>query len=211
MLRHALVPIAAAALLLGPHVASQEGGGTDIFGRTRPTDETRLERKEPFLGAWRLVQMVDEELPDNGRTEEGFLLFSPGFMALEWHVMWNTQGGTGVEDDFASGIHSWDLDSLGNLTSNVLIGAFLDEDEVLEYEQPGFAWTFLARISGGMLTLTRNDGSRMTFVRHGGSGRGPGSDIFGRNSSDDETLDIFGRNVKTGDEDTDDERDGDRR
>ncbi|TDJ77137.1 MAG: hypothetical protein E2O39_02620 [Planctomycetota bacterium] len=211
MLRHALVPIAAAALLLGPPAAPQQGGGTDIFGRTRPVDEVRLARKEPFMGAWRLVQMVDHELPANGRSEEGFLLFSPGYMALQWHVMWDTVGGTGVEDDFASGIHSWDIDSLGNLTTNIMIGAFLDEEEILEYEQPGAGWTFQARITGGMLTLTRSDGSRMTFVRHLGLGPGAGRDIFGRTARDDETVDIFGRKVKSGDEDTSDERDGDGR
>lgn len=207
MLRHALVPLAAASLLIGSQATQQQGGSKDIFGRTLPPDEKRLDRKEAFLGGWRLVQMVDQELPEAGRSEEGYVVFTPEYMALEWHVMWDKPGGRSVDDDFSSGIHTWDIDSLGTLTSTIVIGAFLDDDRRLDYERPGNAWTFRARVTAGMLTLERTDGSRMTFARHDG-GLGTGKDIFGRTIGGGETLDLFGREVKPKPKDEDQETDG---
>jgi hypothetical protein len=207
MLRHSLIPLAAASLLLIPEAPQQGGAGTDIFGRPMPEDAARSERMEPFLGCWKLVQIDDPILPQIGRTEDGYLLFTPGYMALEWHVKWDSAGDIGSEDDFASGIHTWSIDPLGNLTSNILIGAFLDQQMQLGYEQAGAPWKYQASIAGGMLTLRRPDGSRMMFMRNGVGATGP--DIYGRTT---ESHDLFGRRIKSAEEDEDEEgRGGDGR
>jgi hypothetical protein len=156
----------------------EKTAGRDIYGR--PLKGNASDVATGILGCWQLVDIDDADLPAFGRTQAGFLLITEDFLALEIHVAWEEEGEAVVDEDFQSGIHEYHLDATGRLVTTGLIGAFLHpEDYELTWEPPAEQRRFYVDLAGSVLSLRRDDGSRLSFNRRRPSGRGS-KDIYGR-------------------------------
>jgi len=138
----------------------------DVYGRPHPDGlEAILEKMQ---GAWRLVEIVDDALPAEGRLEVGYLLVSAHFLAIEVHMTWEDTDGEPLEDAFQSGIHEFTFDGPDRLVAASLIGSYLDDEEELEWEVPTSVREFQVHVADTALTLLRDDGSYLVFERHHG-------------------------------------------
>ncbi len=155
---------------------------TDVYGRSIKTKEPEGLAQD-IQGCWQLIDIDDAIFPPEGRLLVGYLLIGEGFLATETHIAWDTAHGDMIDDDFQSGIHEYRLDPKGVLITSSLIGAFLEEyedhDLDLEWEDPGTVRSFTVRLSGNFLTLSRSDGSSLSFSRRPVR-RSGAKDIFGR-------------------------------
>jgi hypothetical protein len=169
-----------------PEGGEQTPRGRDVYGRPlKATGKTDALVKQ-LVGCWRLVDIDDAEFPPEGRTQVGYLLIGEEFLALEIHVVWDTEQGVMVDDDFQSGVHEYQIDPAGVLTTTALIGGFLEEqdgDLDLEWEDPGTMRRFQTRLAGNFLTLQRADGSRLSFSRQPAR-HAKKKDLFGRETEE---------------------------
>jgi hypothetical protein len=142
--------------------------GRDVYGRPLKATGKSDELVKQLMGCWMLVDIDDAEFPPEGRTQVGYLLVGQDFLALEMHIVWDTDQGVMVDDDFQSGIHEYRIDPNGVLTTSSLIGGFLEDEggELnLQWEDPATLRRFQTKLAGNFLTLTRSDGSRLSFSR----------------------------------------------
>ena len=166
----------------------------DIFGRQKLK---AVGEEEGLEGMWQLLNMDVDGYPAGGLVPSGFLLISAGFMAFEMHAYYEEDGLLGVpfEDGFQTFFGEYDLNSGESLVCRSLIGSYLDEEEDdLEFEDPGTERNFEVELEDRMLTLKWGENDSMTFgrLRHTtaqltdiyGRERGrrslKGPDIFGR-------------------------------
>lgn len=175
--------------------AEQDAGRRGLALR-RPTPTEAL--AESMRGGWQLVQLESNEFESAGRTMRGFLLIGEGFLSVEIHLTW-TVGGAFQEDKFQSGIHEYQLDQTGILTTTTLIGAGYDAEGELAWEAPGTRRRYRVALNGNFLNLVRADGSRLTFTRRNPV-RSSGRDMFGRKTGKQEEVDMFGRPIQRDDE-----------
>lgn len=179
----------------------------DLFGRAaRSSDDIY----ELLQGAWQLIALEDPQLDSQGRSVAGMMVVSGQFLAIELHVAWDSSDGIPLDDDFQTGIHEFVLDQSGKLTLISLIGSYLDDTLLLEWEQPGMVREFRMITDGAFLTLMRTDGSALKFVRRAAR-VGRSRDIFGRTQREEGVeidRDIFGRPVKVKPSELDDPQRG---
>ena len=157
-----LLPLVAVLVGVGALVFAQEsnqGQDLDIFGRPIP-EEQKDKLLDSMQGAWQLLDVDDTELPEEDREMSGFLLVSGNFLSIEIHISWEE-----FDDAFQTGIHEFRLNEAGELLASSMIGSYLDADDELEWERPGLMRRFNVAITGDVLSLTRDDGSRFEFIR----------------------------------------------
>ncbi len=158
----------------------------DVFGRVTANGSEAL--ISGLQGGWVLVGVDDPLLPPDGRSQEGMLLVSGSYMSLEIHMTWYDQVGEPLEDAFQTGVHEFQLDGPDRISTTSLIGSYLDEDDALEWEDPGYTREFQVTLAGDRLILARDDGSSLEFRRRRSQRaqipniygvRPGGTDIFG--------------------------------
>jgi hypothetical protein len=170
-------------------------GQRDIYGR--PIGQNANDNLlESLQGAWRLMAIQDEFLPISGRSHQGYMTFSGRFMAIEIHMRWTETTGEVVEDASQSGIHEIDFIGPARIRTTTLIGSYLDDEEILEWEVQGFGREFEVDVKGDRLVLTRDVGSQLIFRRQT-SGTGILTDIYGVGEGARGDTDIFGAPIQS--------------
>lgn len=188
-----------------------EGVHRDIFGRMK-----RHRGRDPFEGAWQLVDMSLEGYPEVGLYPTGYLLIADGFMAFQLQAFYDEdEAGEEYEDGFQTFFCEYTVVGGDTLLCTTLIGAYLDEEvDVVDYEPEGMEREFLLEQGGGMLTLRWGEDDLLTFGRlhhrdrakediFGNQVRiGPrGDDVFGRRKADDDDDGDGGDGDDGGDDD----------
>lgn len=166
----------------------------DIFGRQKLK---AAGEEEGLEGMWQLLNMDVDGYPAGGLVPSGFLLISGGFMAFEMHAYYEEDGllGEPFEDGFQTFCAEYDLVAGESLVCRTLIGSYLDEEEDdLEFEDPGTERVFEVELENRMLTLRWGQSDSMTFGRRRHT-TAQLTDIYGkeRGSPSLKGPDIFGR------------------
>ena len=212
-----LLPLCAA--LLGPALLNPQDPGPadsggelrrDIFGRI--VTKKAAEDDSGLDGMWQLLGMELEGYPPEGLNPFGYILFHKGFMAFELQAFYDedTLDDDPFEDGYQTFMAEYELIGADRLVCRTLIGSYLDEeDDLLDYEDPGMEREFEIEFKGRLLTLEWDGKNWMTF------GRVPPpssklKDIFGktRGTRGRRGPDLFGRE-KTRAEEEEDGKGGD--
>ena len=151
--------------------------------------EQTAELAASIQGAWSLFDLRGPDIPEAGRNMQGFLLVADTYLALEVHLDWVSKQEGLLDELFQSGIHHFTLDGLRIILSS-MIGAYTSDDEVfaLDYDQMHTERIYYIELDGDLLTLSRQDGTRMIFSRLRARQR-TGTDFFGRPLPADEKKD----------------------
>jgi hypothetical protein len=156
---------------------------TDIFGRElEPDSQSKLARA--MQGAWQLLDIDDIDLPEDGRSANGFLLVSGAFASIELQLQWES-----FEDAYQTGTYEIRVNATGDMIMSTLLGSYLTEDGELLWEPPGLMRRFRVTVAGDLLSLVRDDGSRFDFIRRNKS-RFFSSDFYDDYYDDEEDDDV---------------------
>lgn len=144
-------------------------------------------------GPWQLQRADWQEASMRQGDAVGFALFHDGYLAIEIHGRGLNLAPGLLGEFFQTGFHRYQFDPIGRLQTFSMIGVHnLTPDTEVEYEVPGQRREFTVQLVEDSLTLTRADGTRLSFLRLGKlpfpGALDPERDMFGRKrpESDDE-------------------------
>ncbi len=152
----------------------------------RPRREAPLPPRTPdprlgdLNGAWELTSISDPLLGDPQIRHSGMMLIADGYLSFELHLgVVESTANRLLESYFQSGVHRFEVDSLGKLVLDGILGAEVDTEGFLLFEPPGRRRLYRFDVSKEELTLNRLDRrARLVFrrVQH----RPTQKDIYGR-------------------------------
>lgn len=121
-------------------------------------------------GAWRLVEMriVDADsfgMSDLSLDHVGFCLVSGNYLSIELHLRLLGQKGQDSGRSFITGLHKFDLDESGEMETSTVIGTYVDSYRDIKFEPPDTQRHYSIDLEGDTMTLTRDDGHRLSFER----------------------------------------------
>ena len=184
-----LAPLGAVALLaLGlaavarnqePDPPAETPGGRG-YPWDRIAEQKNSRAQDDLEGVWQLINLENTGLAQGSRGQHGIALVTRTHFSFELHIRW-TRGLDEVNDiEFQSGIHSYEVDSLGNLVLTSMIGADLDANGLLQFQTTGQKRVYTMDLRNDALILTKPNGPKFTFKRLSGGANSSKYDIYGR-------------------------------
>lgn len=133
----------------------------------RDPDAIQRTMEERLLGAWQLVSVVYQGVPQNNSSVAGYMLVLPDYLSIEMHLLMRSQFQRELDRPyFQSGTHRWRILQPTMLETSSLIGnSNVNDFEAWLFETPGTKRTFQMVLNENSLVLERAGESRMTFKR----------------------------------------------
>jgi len=162
-----------AATLLS--AAAAQDGTPEIGGRDRrlASDKATAARRQAqdidtlreMQGGWQLIELRVPDLPDLGRRDVGYMIVASEFASIEVHTAFFDDEGEEQDSLMQTGTYRLNFDIYGQLLATLLIGSVDGGPELTVPREPGEVSAYEARVVGDVLTLTTDDGKRLTFER----------------------------------------------
>lgn len=162
----ALLALSLSALALAPEPAS--------FSRQEPSRAATVPQSikaanekliAQMQGAWRLDELTTPSQSADLRREVGFCLISGKYLSLELHLGWIGENSQIDQKDFQSGIFRFEIKEGGLIQTSTVIGSFMNPQGQLQFERPNVERHYQVEIVADRMSLRRNDGQKLTFVR----------------------------------------------
>lgn len=155
----------ALALVLAGVVPQDRQTGLRPEPPARDPDAIQRTMEERLVGAWQLIGVTYDNVPQVKSSIAGYMLVLPDYLSIEMHLLMRSAL---FQDDqrpfFQSGVHRWRIVNSTMLETSSLIGnGNVNDFESWTFEQPGVKRTFQMVLNEGSLVLERRGESRMTF------------------------------------------------
>lgn len=133
----------------------------------RDPDAIQRTMEERLLGAWQLVSVVYQGVPQDNSSVAGYMLVLPDYLSIEMHLLMRSQFQRELDRPyFQSGTHRWRVLPPTMLeTSSLIANSNVNDYEAWRFESPGTKRTFQMVLHENSLVLERAGESRMTFKR----------------------------------------------
>lgn len=167
--------LGALGLLSAPLLLSRLAHGSPPSIGGQDEDEPTMSRRQlrlaqvshRFLGVWQLTAARFSGMRLGGKGAAGYLLVTPGHMALEVHMLVDaTSDRDNPNPTFQSGIFRWRFVTDTELQTTSLIGnTNITRDGQWRFQQPGGGGSRLAVVTESTLLLEQKEKSRLEFRR----------------------------------------------
>jgi len=159
--------ILALGLLVAGAAPQEQDTGLRPAPPARDPESIKQSYEEQLLGAWQLVGVTYQNVPQTQAGVAGYMLVLPDYLSIELHVMLRSNLDRGREHPFfQSGMHRWRIAGPTLLETSTLIGnGNVNDLEDWTFEAPGTKRTFRMVLHESSLVLEREGESRMVFKR----------------------------------------------